>query len=153
MPAGRDSRLTYVEVEVAASAELCFELISRVEGVPEWVPGVAIVHVLERTDDGKARLAEFVGMPSRGSFAYTLQYEYDPATLTVRWQATDRKLRELEGEAVMTSLGPDRCRVRYGLCASTSNLVPGWASTSLRDEAPAPIADAFKRWAERRGPR
>lgn len=147
-----DVRLTHVEVEIAKSAEVCFRLICDVERVPQWVPGVALVHVSERGADGRVLVAQFVGMPSRGSFAYSLRYAYDEANLTVTWGAIDQTLRDLQGEAIVTAVGPERCRLRYGLCASTSNVVPGWARTPLREETPGPIAEAFRKWAERQDP-
>jgi ribosome-associated toxin RatA of RatAB toxin-antitoxin module len=144
-------RLTWVEIDIARPADACYRLLCDVERLPRWVPGVAAVHVIERRPDGRAAVAEFIGMPNRGSFAYSLRYEYDDAAHTIRWEALERTLRDLTGEAAFTAVGDERCRLRYGLCATITNVLPDWARITLEDESPRPVVEAFRRWAEQQG--
>lgn len=140
---------TYVELEVGRSADDAYRLLCDIERVPDWVPGVASVRILETDAAGRALRAQFVGMPSRASFAYELTYTYDDAARTMRWESSDTMLRELSGEVIVNDAGPARARVAYGLWATAPDMLPGWAQMALREEAPAPIGEAFRRWAER----
>lgn len=141
---------TYIDLEVGRSADDAYQLLCDIERVPDWVPGVASVRVLERDPTGRITRAQFVGMPSRASFAYELAYTYDDAARTLRWESADTTLRELSGEVIVTEAGPERARIAYGLWATTPDMLPGWAQLALREEAPAPIGEAFRRWAESR---
>lgn len=148
-----DPKLTYVDIEVGLSADACYRLASDPTRVPEWVTGVADVKVVDTDDAGRAAVVQFISMPNRGSLAYRLEYSYDDSARTVRWHIDDTTLRDLAGEVTVTPAGDNRCRVRYGLLASAAEVLPGWAAVQLREESPDGVASAFKRWAERQGPK
>lgn len=143
-----ERRLFWVEVDIAREVDACWRLLCDVERTPDWVPGVAAVRRLESDADGRMVLARFIGMPSRGSFAYTLRYVYDDDARRLRWESEDDAVRELYGEASLEAIGPGTSRLRYGLCASVTEVLPGWAQMALKDERPAPVAEAFRRFAE-----
>lgn len=138
---------TYIEFEVTRSADAAYQLLCDIDRVPDWVPGVASVRIVERDDAGRALRAHYVGMPSRASFEYELTYSYDDAARTLRWESGDTSLRELSGEVIVSDAGPEHARVAYGLWGPTPELLPAWAQAALREDVPAPIAEAFCRWA------
>lgn len=138
--------LRYIELDIDVDADTCYRLLCDIDSVPRWVEGVTDVRILERDDAGRAVLARFVGGDASTPTAYTLRYGYDDERRTVRWRIEDANLRDLDGEAVVTALAPRRCRLRYGLHAST--LVFRATGVGLQDESPERAADAFRRWAE-----
>ena len=93
--------------------------------------------------------AWFVSSRQLSGIAYEVTYEYDPGALTVRWHIVDRTLRDLDGEATFTPLAPDRCKLTYGLRASSLEVSPG--GFHFRDEQPAPVTASFRTWVESSG--
>ena len=64
-------------IEIGVDVERCWTLLADPRLVPEWVPAVAQVDVIERDAAGRAVRVAFVGMPSTGSLEYELDYRYD----------------------------------------------------------------------------
>jgi ribosome-associated toxin RatA of RatAB toxin-antitoxin module len=143
------SRMRAVEVEIAASAEQCYRLLCDVQRVPEWVPGVADVRIVERDERGRPSLVRFTSMPGRGSLEYLVRYSYDDEAHCVRWTTEDGGERELSGEAAIVDHGRGWTRLRYALMGRAASSLPFWARDSLSEDRPQPVADAFKRWVER----
>jgi len=141
--------MTSVQVDIAASADHCYQRLCDVERLGEWVSGVADVAVLERDAGGRATLARFTGMPGRGSLSYELRYDYDDAARRVRWQTVEVALRDLRGQASFEPLAGDRCRMTYEVANATSDALPGWARAVLEAETADQVAFAFRRWIER----
>ena len=137
------------EVEIAANADECYRRFCAVERVDEWVPGIAEIAVLETDGAGRATRVRYGGMPARGSLSYELRYDYDDASLTVRWRTVDVALRDLSGEARFTAIEGGRCRLSYGTTNATSEDLPAWARAVLDEESPQKVAFAFRRWLER----
>jgi ribosome-associated toxin RatA of RatAB toxin-antitoxin module len=135
------------EAEIARDADACYALLGDIARIPEWFPAVNAVRVLETDERGRATRAWFMGGSATTPYAYQLRYEHDDATRTLRWRIEDATLRDLDGEAEIVALAPGRCRLRYRIHASTLDLDGG--RVRIRDEAPEPVAEAFRRWAER----
>jgi hypothetical protein len=141
-------RLRWCEVEIDRDVDDCWRLLCEIDRIPDWVPGVTDVRVTERDDHGRASVAHFIGGRGSGAFAYVLRYSHDDATHTQRWRIEDSTLRDLDGEARVIRTGYDRCRLYYGIHASTAIIAAG--AILLRDEAPDPVAESFRTWAESR---
>lgn len=138
--------MSEASIDVACSAAHAWALLTDIERVPAWVPGVAEVDILER--DGHARLVQFVTMPSTGSLVYRLRYQHDEAERTQRWSSVQGDERGLDGSARIVDLGDGRCRLHYQLSAWAGRAVPRWAQAALADDTPQRTVEAFRRWAE-----
>lgn len=138
--------MRYAEVEIASDAEHCYRLLCDIESVPRWLEAVADIQVIERDDQGRVTIARFISGHGSAGISYDLVYEYDEPHHTLRWRIRESTLRELEGEASLTPLGPDRCRLRYGIHSSTLSFRDG--KLHLAEETPEQAAESFRRWAE-----
>jgi len=141
--------LSYTGVDVERSASVCYRLLCDVSRLPEWIVGIATANVVASLADGRASEVEFVTMPGSGSLSYSLRYTYDDDARTVRWQTPSPDEREVRGEASIEELGPNRCRLRYGLFTSVSAESPFWAQEELEKDKPNPVVASFRRWVER----
>jgi uncharacterized membrane protein len=133
-------------IEVACSADVAWSLLTAVERIPEWVPGVAEVEILER--DGLVTHAQFVTMPSTGSLVYRLRYAHDAAERTQRWSSLEGEERGVDGAARIVALADGRCRLHYTLSSWAGRAVPRWAHAALADDTPQRTVESFRRWAE-----
>lgn len=140
-----------VEIEIARDAGECYGLLADPARIPEWVPGVSAARVLTTDERGRPIRVWFMGGSTNAPYAYQLLYEYDDAALTMRWRIEDPVLRDLDGEACIVATAPGRCKLRYRLHAS--KLLLGDGQVKIRDEAPEPVVESFKRWAEQPGVR
>jgi len=86
-------------IAVAASPQLCFEVVTEVERYPEWIPEIKEVKVVARGDDGlPGRVFFRVGAMGR-SVSYTLDYYYGSNPLRMAWRLMEGSLlRRLDGE-------------------------------------------------------
>lgn len=141
-------------IEIGVDVERCWTLLADPRLVPEWVPAVAQVDVIERDAAGRAVRVAFVGMPSTGSLEYELDYRYDDDERRVSWTTAGALEREPErqivGEARLEDLGGGRCRLHYALAARAGRGLPQWAKDTLADDNAEKVARAFQRFAERR---
>ena len=137
-------------IEVAVSAAEAWTLLTDVERIPAWVPGVAEAAVLERAE--RPTLVQFVTMPATGSLVYRVRYEHDEAERTVRWSSVDGDDRGLAGGAHVIDLGGGRARLHYRLQGWAGRAVPRWAQAALADDTAQRTVEAFRRWAEGQPP-
>lgn len=135
-------------IEVDCPADRAWALLADIEQVPAWVPGVAEATVVER--EARARVVQFVTMPSTGSLVYRLRYTYDDGERTLRWSPEDGQDRRLDGVARIVDLGGGRCRLDYRQDSSAGRAVPRWAHAALADDTAARTVEAFRRWVEAR---
>lgn len=140
--------MRYAEVDIELDADSCYRHLCDVESIPAWLDRVSEVRVLERDPSGRATVAEFIGGRGSAGILYTLSYDYDDAARCVSWRIREASLRDLDGEARISSLGDERCHLRYGLHASSLVLQGG--SLRLEDEAPEAAAESFRRWVQSR---
>jgi uncharacterized membrane protein len=133
-------------IELDCSADAAWALLTAIERIPEWVPGVAEVEVLERA--ALVTRAQFVTMPSTGSLVYRLRYAHDPAERTQRWSSLEGEERGVDGAARIVALADGRCRLHYSLSSWAGRAVPRWAQAALVDDTPQRTVEAFRRWAE-----
>jgi uncharacterized membrane protein len=140
--------------EVACTADAAWSLLTAIERIPEWVPGVAEVAVLERdaAGGGLAVRAQFVTMPSTGSLVYRLRYAHDPAERTQKWSSLEGEERGVDGAARIVALADGRCSLHYTLSSWAGRAVPRWAHAALADDTAQRTVESFKRWAEAQPP-
>jgi len=68
------------EVEVAASAQACFDALTDYERLPEWQSRVRACRVLSRDEQGHGRDVEYEVDARIRTVRYTLRHEYDEPT-------------------------------------------------------------------------
>lgn len=136
-------------IEVACTADEAWTLLTAIERIPEWVPGVAEVAILER--DEHVTRAQFVTMPSTGSLVYRLRYAHVAPERTQRWSSVEGEERGVDGAARIVDLGGGRCRLHYSLSSWAGRAVPRWAHAALADDTPQRTVESFRRWAESHG--
>jgi ribosome-associated toxin RatA of RatAB toxin-antitoxin module len=73
-------------IEIDASIEELFEIVTDVESYPEWVKGVQEIEVLERDGDGRPLLVRQRVDASIKVLTYVLRYEYDSPE-RVSWES------------------------------------------------------------------
>lgn len=135
-------------IEIAKDADAAFEHLCDIRSVPKWVRGVARVEVLETDDRERPTLARFISMPARASVSYTLSYQYEDDSRSMRWRPVERGERTLEGQARIVDLGEGRCQLQYQLNTWNAASIPMWARTALRQDGPQSTVEAFRRWVE-----
>ncbi len=86
-------------IAVAASPQVCLEVITEVERYPQWICEIKEVKILARGDEGlPSRVFFRVGAMGR-SVSYTLDYYYGSNPLRVAWRLMEGTLlRRLDGE-------------------------------------------------------
>lgn len=100
---------------MAVSAVEAYEIFADPVEIPRWLPMVHAARTLARFEDGRPERVAFIWTLQRGSLGYTLEYHYDPESLTVGWRTPDRSNVVLTGEAHFAPLSARACLMLYSL--------------------------------------
>ena len=100
-------------VEIDAPIERVFAVAADVDRVPEWHGSMKSARVLERHEDGRARLVEGEMDAMVARVRLTLAFSYEEPH-QVRWTRHAGDLKSLEGWWEFEDLG-GRTRATYGL--------------------------------------
>ena len=104
-----------VSTTLAVSAATAYEVFADAVEIPRWLPLVQSARVLTRNDTDRPERVAFTRRLERGSLAYTLEYSYDPRTLTVLWTTPATSSVVLSGEARFVPLSVRACLMMYRL--------------------------------------
>jgi hypothetical protein len=104
-----------VSTTLTVSAGAAYEIFSDAVEIPRWLPIVQTARTLVRNTDGRPRRVAFTRKLERGSLGYTLEYSYDPSTLTVTWATPAGSNVVLTGEARFVPLSARACLMLYRL--------------------------------------
>ena len=104
-----------VSTTLTVAAGTAYEVFSDPVEIPRWLPIVQTARTLERAPDGRPQRVSFTRRLERGSLGYTLEYTYDPATLTVTWTTPATSNVVLSGEARFVPLSMRACLMLYRL--------------------------------------
>jgi hypothetical protein len=104
-----------VSTTLSVSAAAAYEIFSDAVEIPRWLPIVQTARTLIRCTDGRPRRVAFTRKLERGSLGYTLEYSYDPTTLTVAWSTPSASNVVLTGEARFVPLSIRACLMLYRL--------------------------------------
>jgi ribosome-associated toxin RatA of RatAB toxin-antitoxin module len=109
---------------VAASPEECFDALTDYERLPEWQKAVCEVHVLERGEDGRGCVVEYVVDARVRKVRYTLRQIHErPHRLGSEYLRGD--FRDFAGEWRFTGLDGDRTQVELDVRLDPGRFVPG----------------------------
>lgn len=104
-----------VSTTLTVGAGTAYEVFADAAEVPRWLPIIQTARTLVRDADGRPRRVAFTRALERGSLGYTLEYSYDPTTLTVAWSTPDASNVVLSGEAQFIPLSARACLMLYRL--------------------------------------
>lgn len=104
-----------VSTTLTVAAGVAYEIFSDAVEIPRWLPIVQTARTLDRYPGGRPHRVAFTRKLERGSLGYTLEYTYDPTTLTVAWSAPETSSVVLTGEARFVPLSTRACLMLYRL--------------------------------------
>jgi hypothetical protein len=104
-----------VSTTLPVSARAAYEVFSDAVEIPRWLPIVQTARTLLGYPDGRPRRVAFTRKLERGSLGYTLEYSYDPTTLTIAWNTPEGSNVVLTGEARFVPLSARACLMLYRL--------------------------------------
>ncbi|HEU0030217.1 MAG TPA: SRPBCC family protein [Kofleriaceae bacterium] len=104
-----------VSTTLTVGAATAYEVFADAVEIPRWLPIVQTARVLERGKDGRPSRVSFTRKLERGSLGYTLEYSYDPSSLTVVWTTPASSNVVLTGEARFVPLSQRACLMLYRL--------------------------------------
>jgi hypothetical protein len=104
-----------VSTTLTVSAGVAYEIFSDAVEIPRWLPIVQAARTILRYPDGRPHRVAFTRKLERGSLGYTLEYRYDPASLTIAWTTPEASNVVLTGEARFVPLSARACLMLYRL--------------------------------------
>ena len=101
--------------DVPYSIERCWELVADIERSPQWQRTMVSVDVVERDDQGRARICDTVIDAKLTKIAVRVAISYEEPR-AVRWKLVrSEHLKAMEGSWELESVGPERTRATYSL--------------------------------------
>lgn len=104
-----------VSTTLSVGASAAYEIFADATEIPRWLPIVQRARILSRDAGGRPERVAFTRKLERGSLAYTLEYQYDPTSLTVLWATIPSSNVVLSGEARFVPLSNRACLMLYRL--------------------------------------
>jgi hypothetical protein len=104
-----------VSTTLTVGANAAYEIFADAVEIPRWLPIVQTARILARDPTGRPERVAFTRKLERGSLGYTLEYQYDPLTLTILWATTPSSNVVLSGEARFVPLSSRACLMLYRL--------------------------------------
>jgi len=104
-----------VSTTLTVGSGVAYEIFSDAVEIPRWLPIVQSARILTRYPDGRPQRVAFTRRLERGSLGYTLEYHYNPVTLTVAWTTPRTSNVVLSGEARFVPLSNRACLMLYRL--------------------------------------
>lgn len=135
-------------IEVEATMEELFDIVTDMEAYPEWVDGLEEVTVLEENDDGLPLRAEMLVDAMLKKLRYVLVYEYDQPC-EVSWVSEEGgDVRHIEGAYRFEDLGDGTTLVTYELGVDPGFTVPGFMLRTAEKKIASAALNGLKDRAE-----
>ncbi len=139
-------------VEIAATAQRCYDIAADWEHAPEWQESLKDVEVLERDAEGRPELVETESDAKVKRVRTTLRASYEPPH-AVRWVQEKGEVKSLEGAWTFDELGEGRTRATYSLATDPGRmlglLLRGPAQDMARNFLLGSAAEGLKERAEK----
>jgi len=126
------------------SAQQAFEAFCDSERVHEWMAVVRSSRVISRTACGRPKRTAFIARLERSSMGYTMHYEYDDDTRTVRWCSGSEGSTRISGTAQFTPVGRNTCMMHYELDMETDNALPAWGDPMYNGHPASSVLSDFR---------
>jgi len=141
-------------VEIEAPRERCYEIAADIQSAPRWQGTLEDVEVLERDEEGRARLVETVTDAMVKKARSVLRFDYDPPS-GLSWEQEEGDLKWLVGNWELEDLGEGRTRATYSLRADTGRvlglLLRGPVEGKVKEHLTKSAAEGLKAEAEGTG--
>lgn len=141
-------------VEIDAPRERCYEIAADIQGAPRWQGALEDVEVLERDEEGRARLVETVSDAMVKKAKSVLRFEYDPPG-GLSWEQEEGDTKWLVGSWELEDLGEGRTRATYSLRTDTGRvlglLLRGPIEGKVKEHLTKSAAEGLKAEAEGAG--
>jgi uncharacterized membrane protein len=115
-----------VTARLSRPAAQCYRLFCDAERIHEWLIAVVDAKIIRRDADARAIEVEFRGTLDQATVVYTLDYEYDDASLRVQWTSGTGSLVKIVGSARFTEIDDESCWMRYRLISERAHYLPKW---------------------------
>lgn len=113
-------------IDVDATAEELFDIVTDLEAFPEWLPDVKSVEVLETDSDGRPTAATMRVDVTIREVEYTLDYEYDHPTSVAWTSRPGGDVKSIEGSYTFEINDDGTTHVVYDLAIDPGFPVPGF---------------------------
>jgi ribosome-associated toxin RatA of RatAB toxin-antitoxin module len=132
---------------IAADPATILGIITDLDAYPQWQPDITDVHILETTEDGRARRARFEASAMGLTASFELEYTY--ADAEVQWRLVDSDmLTRNDGSYVLADQGDGTTQVTYQLDVDTHLAVPGFMRRQIANRVISNALAGLKRRAE-----
>ncbi len=139
-------------VTVPRPARACYELFADVERLPEWMPMIRSVRVLDRDKFERPGQVTFTATLPRATLTYRLRYFFSERDLSMRWTTLPDSGIRISGCVSFTPLGESACLMRYAIDSDFTSAGVELGSTCF-DRRPTAIIAEFRDFAQRSIPR
>jgi coenzyme Q-binding protein COQ10 len=134
--------------EIDATPQRCFDALTDFERLPEWQRAVREVRVLERDDEGRGSVVEYVVDARVRSVRYRLRQIYDePRRVASEYLGGD--FRDFGGEWRLEPRGRSRTHAELDLRIDPGRFVPGPMRSLIADAVMKRALSDLKRFVER----
>lgn len=117
---------------IAATPQACFDALTDFEALPRWQRAVREVRVLERDEQGRGAIVEYVVDARFKTVRYRLRQVYDePHRLASEYLGGD--FRDFGGEWRFRALDGDATWVELDLRIDPGYFVPGFLRRAIAD--------------------
>ena len=137
-------------IEVDATPERCFALMTDYERIPSWQGAVRKIEVLERDEQGRGSVVAYEVDAKVKTVRYRLRQVYDePHRLASEY--VDGDFRDFSGEWRFEPAGEGRTHVELDLRIDPGRFVPGPVRGAIADAVMKRALNDLKTEAERHG--
>ena len=134
------------ETRIAAPAQLCFDVLTDYESVPEWQGPVKRCQVLERDERGRGSVVEYEVDAKVRTISYRLRQCYDePHRIDSEYLGGD--VQDLDGTWTFEPAG-DATLVTFSLRIDPGRFVPGPVRRMLESRVMGQAVEDLRRRAE-----
>ena len=132
-------------IDIEASAEEIFDVVTDFESYPEWNPNIKQVEVKKTDSEDRAVEVWFEVDAKLKVVKYTLQYDYSEAPEGVSWDLLEGDVKELRGSYAFDEF-EDLTEVAYETTIDPGFPVPGMIKRQAQKQiAKAALEDLKKR--------
>ncbi|MBC7644676.1 MAG: SRPBCC family protein [Thermoleophilia bacterium] len=138
-----------VTVELDATPEELFAIVTDLESYPDWVDGIVEVEVLEVADEGLPLSSRMTADVKIRTVSYTLSYEYEYPTVVTWTSEPGGDVKLIEGSYRFEPIDDNTTSVTYELTIDPGFPVPGFMLRSAQKAIIAAALDGLRAQTER----